>query len=197
MDRRSLVLGGAALAAMTTQLRAQMPMRLKVAQPPLIQQPCAERCWAAAASMIFGSLGHPTDQKKIVEAVYGDLACGPAQQTGVIARAFNMPWLDDRGRQFRPTLEAGYDPQNNIVTLNHALIVNELTQDRPLLYADTHHCMVVVEAYYYPASTGPNIVGIGVLDPWSEHSEFRLVRSPEWLPSVQGGEMTYLAAVRI
>jgi hypothetical protein len=198
VDRRSLVLGGAALAAMTNQLRAQMPMRVKVTHPPqVVRQACAERCWAASASMIFGSLGHPIDQKKIIESTYGASACAPAQQEGAITRALGVSWQDDGGQQFRPAIKAGYDQQNDILAIDHAFIVNELREERPLLYANRHHCMVMVEAYVFPASTGPNIVSVGVLDPLADRPEFHLIQSPEWLPSTQGGEMTYLAAVRI
>jgi hypothetical protein len=197
MDRRAFVLSGAALVAIPAGLHAQMPMRMKVAHPRLVRQECAEWCWAASASMIFASLGHPTDQKKIVDAAYNGQVCAPAQQTGTITRLLDATWLDDDGRQFRPTIEAGYDQQNNILALNHTFIVDELTQDRLMLYANTHHCMVVVEAYYFPATTGPNVVSIGVLDPWSGGPEFRLLTAPELVPASKGGQLTYLAAVRI
>lgn len=146
--------------------------------------------------MIFASLGHPTNQMKIVQAAYPAPACNPAQ-TEIITRALNATWTDDEGRQFTPRIEAAYDQANGVTTVNNALIVEEILQDRPLLYANAHHCMVVVEAYYFPASTGPNVISAGVLDPWSGAAPFRLLAPPELLPASQGGQMTYLAAVHV
>jgi len=146
--------------------------------------------------MIFGSLGHPTDQMKIVKAAHQGPDCNPAQ-TGLITRVLSAPWTDDRGQQFTPRIEAGYDQVNGIAAVSNAFIVNEILQDRPLLYANTHHCMVVVEAYYFPAATGPNVVSVGVLDPWPGSPSFHLLTPGELLPASQGGQMMYLAAVRV
>jgi hypothetical protein len=196
VDRRSFVLGGAALAASTTTPRAQMPMRVRVVHPQLVQQECPEWCWAASAAMIFGSLGHPTNQMKIVQAADQAPACHPAQ-TGHITRVLNASWTDDQGQQFTPRIEAAYDQANGITAVNNVFIVNEILQDRPLLYANTHHCMVIVEAYYFPASSGPNVVNLGVLDPWIGSPSFHLLTPADLVPALKGGQMMYLAAVRI
>jgi hypothetical protein len=70
MNRRAFALGTVALAMSPSLLRAAgAPGRAFVAHPQLVQQQCPEWCWAASASMIFASGGHPTDQKKIVAGV--------------------------------------------------------------------------------------------------------------------------------
>jgi len=173
-----------------------MPMRVRVPHPQLVQQQCPEWCWAASAATIFGSSGHPTDQMKLVQAAGQASACNAAQ-TGFITRILNANWTDDQGKQFTPRIEAVYDQANGITAIDNAFIVNEILQDRPLLYANTHHCMVIVEAYYFPASTGPNVVNVGVLDPWTDAPSFHLLTPAELVPALKGGQMMYLAAVRV
>jgi hypothetical protein len=196
MDRRSFVFGAAGLLAAPGLSQAQMPMRAAVAHPALVRQQCPEWCWAASASMIFGSSGHPTDQKKFVVAAFGGLVCGP-QLPRTITQILYTPWIDDNGQQFLPQVEAGYDQLGGIVNINNAFIINELMQNRPLLYANTHPCMVVVQADYIPTPAGPNIVNVIVLDPFPGNPPVHPLSPPELVPAFQGGQMMYLAAVRI
>jgi hypothetical protein len=197
MNRRAFALGTVALAMSPSLLRAAgAPGRAFVAHPQLVQQQCPEWCWAASASMIFASGGHPTDQKKIVAGVNNGLACG-RQQPGIITQVLNGSWTDDYGQQFYPQVEAGYDQLNGIVNINNTFIINELTQNRPLLYANTHHCMVIVEADYFETPMGPNITDVLVLDPWPYNPSLHPLTPPELLPLFQGGQMMYLAAVRV
>jgi hypothetical protein len=116
--------------------------------------------------VVLGSLGfndfckrRASDRsKKIVAGVNNGLACGP-QQPGIITQVLNGSWTDDYGQQFYPQVEAGYDQLNGTVNINNTFIINELTQNRPLLYANTHHCMVIVEADYFETPMGPNVRG--------------------------------------
>ena len=112
------------------------------------------------------------------------------------------PWIDDCGEKFHPQIEAGFDQENGIVTIDNALIIAELQQKRPLLYANQHHCMVVVEADYYMTPLGPQIASLGVADPWPATATpfrppFHPLTEAELLPAFAGGEMMYLAAVRL
>lgn len=170
--------------------------------PDLVRQECAEWCWAAAASMIFGSLGHQVDQKRIVDAVYHGRLCAAVQNTAIVSQVLNSVWTDDDGEQFRPQIEAGYDQEHGVFAINNAIIINELSQNRALLYANTHHCMVIVEADYIQTPFGPKIINVGVLDPWPSNlppyqSSFHSLTPPELHPAYLGGQMMYLAAVRI
>ncbi len=88
MNRRSLILGSAALAACSPLQAAEVEIggrksavrrRVWVENPTLVQQQCPLWCWAASITMIFANLGHIINQKQIVERVFGSLVCEPAE----------------------------------------------------------------------------------------------------------------------
>lgn len=200
MDRRGFILGAAGLACSAAAVSAQV-QRASVARPTLVRQECAEWCWAASASMIFAHLGHPIDQKKIVAAAYGGLVCAAAQPI-TITNVLNAPWIDDHGQQFRPRIRAGYDQVDRINTIGtggaaNSFIVNELMQNRMLLYANTHHCMALAEVDFIMTPMGPNIVTAVVLDPWRFNPPEHPLIGPELSAAFLGGQMMYLAAVQI
>jgi hypothetical protein len=151
MNRRGFILGAAGLTLSPAIASAQV-QKAAVVRPTIVRQQCAEWCWAASASMVFAHLGHPIDQMKIVQGVYGAPACQTAQPV-TITRVLSRPWIDDRNQPFQPQIEAGYDQLDGINTIGaacvgNAFIVNELMQNRMLLYANTHHCMALVEVDY-------------------------------------------------
>jgi len=205
MNRRSFIYGAAAVALAPARACAELmapltdaPGRAFVPHPQFVAQQCVDWCWAASCSMIFGTLGHPIDQKKVVDFLYSDRACAPAPKTGDLTNLLSTSWVDDRGVRFRPRIEAGFDEENGIVAINDALIVAELTQKRPLLYANKDHCMVIVDADFVATPRGPRIVAMGALDPWrSSAAPYRRLSEAERRPAFLGGEMMYLAAVRI
>jgi hypothetical protein len=201
MRRREFILGAAGLVMSPAVIKAQGLQRISVARPALVRQECAEWCWAATASMVFAHLGHPIDQKKIVAAVFHGPVCSAAQPV-IITNVLNAPWIDDRGQQFRPLIAAGYDQLTGINTIGfggagNAFIVNELMHNRMLLYANTHHCMALVEVDYIATPAGPNIVNAIVLDPFPSNPPEHPLIGPELSAAFVGGQMMYLAAVRI
>jgi hypothetical protein len=210
MNRRSLILG-AGLAAVSSRLFGKQDtvgglQRAYVTQPQLVRQQCPEWCWAASSSMIFAAHGHPVDQTKIVERIFGPPpvgfppACVASGPTSTISRVLSEQWLDDSGKTFQPRITAGYDPSNGIVAITNAFIINELANDRPILYCNTHHAMVIVDFNYV---TGPGGVivpqQVGVLDPWPTSPPYHALTVPEMygVTMAPGGQMTYLAAVQI
>lgn len=205
MDRRAFIGALAGLAATTvvrasqTRIGPQSPMGVPymawVQRPALIRQQCPQWCWAASISMIFASHGHFVDQTDIVQKTYGRPVCVTSGNPISIARNLASNWVDSRGQPFSSRLVAAYDYYNGVQYINNAVIVNELTNDRPLLYCNTHHAMVVVSATYYATPAGPNIQTIGVMDPWPASAGFHTLSASEMLPATQqGGEMTFLAA---
>ncbi len=127
--------------------------------------------------MIFATLGHPIDQKKLVDFLYSDLTCAPAPRTRDLTRILDNSWIDDRGVPFRSRIEAAFDQENAVMAIDDALIVGELMRKRPLLYANKDHCMVIVQADFVATPNGPRIVGMGALDPspsdQPDHSPYR------------------------
>jgi hypothetical protein len=146
--------------------------------------------------MIFAAHGHPVDQKKIVERVFGQLACapGPALQ---VAQVLSAQWEDDNGDEFQSTVTAAYDFSNQILAIDNSIIISELARDSPLLYANTHHAMVICETDYFSTPYGPNIRNVGVLDPWPYSPAFHPLQPQEAYPVHTGGQMMFLAAVAI
>ena len=88
INRRSFLCMASAsvLASSVAHAEVFMPFapatgRAFVPHAEFVAQQCNDWCWAASCSMIFGTLGHPTDQKKLVDFLYSDMACAPAPQT--------------------------------------------------------------------------------------------------------------------
>jgi hypothetical protein len=156
MKRRQVLTGLTATFALPQLARAQgFVQQVSLAHPQLIRQQCAEWCWAASASMIFEMNGHPTDQKVIVSSVFGAPKCVPAGKSSVIGSVLSASWKDDNGDDFQSTVTAAYDAANNINLISNAFILNELANNRPLLYANTHHAMAVVGIKYIATPAGP------------------------------------------
>jgi papain like cysteine protease AvrRpt2 len=202
MRRREFVLGAAGLVVSPAVIKAQGLQRVSVVRPKRVLQECPQWCWAASASMIFSHLGHSIDQKKIVAAVFhGGLDCS-AVMPKTITDVLNAPWIDDSGQQFRPHVTAGYDHLAGINEIGfgaagNTFIVNELQQNRMLLHANTHHCMALVEVDYFDTPMGPNIVNAIVLDPFPPNPPEHPLPRAEGTAAFAGGQMMYLAAVRI
>jgi hypothetical protein len=145
--------------------------------------------------MIFKFFGHPVAQERIVTETYGQLACWPAFQYGIVSANLNKCWTDDSGNNFRSTLTAAYDAQAGVNAINNAIIINELLHQRPLLYGNTHHAMVIVGANYAPSPAGPAINEVDVMDPWPPNPRIHPLSPPEMFPVQAGGQMAYLASI--
>ncbi len=201
MDRRSFIFGAAGLAmspgcclAKAVSASYLLARRAYVACPEFVRQECPQWCWAASASMIFASLGHPIDQKRIVAGANHVLAC-MAQQSGIITSVLNAGWIDDNGAPFWPHVDASYDQVNREITITVDFIIEALLQNRPLLYANAHHCMVLAAIDYLETPAGTSIINANVLDPWPGAAPIHPLTPAELRPAFVGGQMTYLAAV--
>lgn len=209
INRRSFLRTAAAFAV-APSLNAQncgvvppgvMVCRAEVNIPQLIAaintQQCPEWCWAASISMIFSFYGHPIDQKEIVRQMFGNVVCFPAGSTLTIASALSRAWRDANGNVFRSRVVAAYDPANGINAINNTIIVNELQNDNPLLYCNQSHAMVNYLVDYTPTPSGPYVRAVGVVDPWPYSPRTHPLSGPEMLPVTLGGQMTFLASVRV
>lgn len=161
------------------------------------QQQCEEWCWAACISMIFDFYGHPMTQPDIVAATYGAVVCLPAGSSTTIERAFSRRYFDDRGVSFVSQVTAAYDFSNGINTFDNLLVVNDLSGNNPLLYCNTQHAMVVYAVDYIPTPNEPNVLAVHVVDPWPLSQSTHVLSAAEIVPANLGGEMTFLAAVRL
>jgi hypothetical protein len=190
-------LGRAAATPVGPMTSMGLPSRASVNHPAIVRQKCPEWCWAASASMIFAMHGHPINQSRIVSTVFGSAACVPAGITARIAGVLSSSWMDDGGSAFQANVIAAFDPANGVNAIDNAIIVNELAQNRPLLYCNTQHAMVVVSVDYYATPMGPNVQEVTVLDPWPYSPAAHPLQPVEMVPNLIGGQMTFLAAVQV
>ncbi|MGB6688316.1 MAG: C39 family peptidase [Terracidiphilus sp.] len=217
MDRRRL-LAGAALVGISRLLPAQNCAMVapgvalcsanisfpQVALAAEIQQ-CPEWCWAASISAVFNFFGYSVDQRTIVMRKYHQLVCAPSQTAAQIAAFLNTQWTDEStGNQFACRLTAAFDAMAHVGAINNAIIVNELLNQRPVMYCNLSHAMVIVGVTYFPTPI-PNIQSVTVMDPWPYSPRLHPLSAPEMVPAVfnplgqyvGGGQMSFLASVTV
>lgn len=89
---------------------------------------------------------------------------------------------------------------NGVAGITNDFIINELTNDRPVLYCNTHHAMVIVD-FNYVTGPGGTIIPqqVGVLDPFPFSPAYHPLTPPEMfgVTMAPGGQMTFLAAVHV
>lgn len=186
------------LGYVATPFGPAMVQRAYVRQPDRVVQQCAEWCWAASCAMIFSMFNHPTDQEEIVQRVFGgNLVCAPSPRAIVMADILSDTWTDSKGQTFVSQLTAAYDPQSGVNAINNAILVNEISNDRPILYANTHHAMVIVSVDFVQTAGGPDVQAVGVLDPWPFSPAYHMLTHLEMVPAHMGGQMTFAASVQV
>ncbi|MGB7801315.1 hypothetical protein [Buttiauxella sp.] len=182
-----------ALSPMTPQGKL---MRVYVNNPTRIIQHCELWCWAASIAMIFQSHGHQLDQDVIVRrSINSNMAICTTGTTTTMGNNLSQAWVDSQGIHFNSQVVAAYDIFNGILAINNSVLVNELANDRPLLYANKSHAMVIVSVDYIATPMGPDVKAVGVLDPWPASPAFHYLSPKEIYPAHMGGDMTFLAAV--
>lgn len=207
MNRRNFLSLLLCFTAMQSAKSAVMPlgpmtpqgqlMRAYVAHPKRVTQSCPFWCWAASISMIFEAHGYHIDQTEIVRRSFNsNVAICTTGNTSTMGNNLSQPWVDLQGRNFQSQVVAAYDYFNNINAINNMILINELIYDRPLLYANKSHAMVVVSIDYFMTPMGPDVKAVGVLDPWPASPGYHLLNPQEMVPVHMGGDMTFLAAVQ-
>jgi hypothetical protein len=214
MNRRKFV-SNAALAGFGQIARAQLPylppppQTAQIAFPQValaaeIQQ-CPEWCWAASLSAVFRFFGKTVDQRTIVMRKYGQLVCAPSQTAAQIAAFLNTQWIDEAtGRPFMCRLTAAFDAMAGVGAINNGIIVNELASQRPVIYCNLSHCMVIVGVTYLPTIPFPSIQNAMVMDPWPLSPRLHPLSPPEMFPAqfgplgyIGGGQMSFLGTVLV
>lgn len=163
-------------------------------------QKCQAWCWAASISMLFGLYGHPIDQIAVAEVLYGPKPpCITAQPSGILA-LLNRKWTDDNGDQFKCKTTSLYDSFLGIDNFTPQDAVDNLTGGDAMLLCTTHHCMVLTGLQYTNTPYGPNILVMGVADPWPLQPPFGGIRNlmpAEGRKISYGGQMTILASIDV
>lgn len=169
----------------------------------IIQQDCLEHCWAASIAGAFGYLGHPMDQDAIASEMFKSPQCLPAS-TGVINAVLNHQWVDSNGVNFTGRINGLFDPMNGLVNMDNAGLLAGLRADKPLLYCNASHCMVIVEMDVRMNMYGSLIAidQVVVADPFGNNG-FHQLSAPEMMPMGQPpagmpwGQLTYVASVDV
>lgn len=157
------------------------------------RQTMSQWCWAASIANIFAFYDHPVAQEEIVRTVYGRVVNLPAFTGSVIAQQVNRTWTDGNGKRFRARLTAAYDFDARVFAINNNFMINELRHERPFLYGNRSHCMVVTAIDFAPSS----VVNVGVFDPWPASGGARQLSQAEIVPMNRGGEMRFLATLTV
>lgn len=176
---------------------AFVPRKAYVNAPVHIMQSCPSFCWAASIAMIFAKHNHPIQQEKIVVEMFGSLVCAPAPTTALITSALSKSWVDDNGLPFTSQVTAAYDPTGGVVGLDNPMVINELSNDRPLLICNPHHAMVLAVIDYLDTPMGPNVQAVGVLDPHPGSPNFHYISPAEYTPVHMGGQLLFLGRVNV
>lgn len=208
MNRRNFLVGATGLAATPyltgcsvlgqfAGLPTTVSVNMSQLEQAIMRQQCPEWCWAASISMIFAFYGHPISQAQIVAQTYGAVTCLPAVNNAVIGTDLSRTYVDNLGRKFTSTVTAAFDPQNGYNSLSWAGIANELANDRPLVYCNTHHCEVIYSMTYDGFAANPIVTDVDVIDPWPTNPPAHSLTASEVTPVPLGGEMMFVAAVRV
>lgn len=160
------------------------------------EQRSSEWCWAACISMVFAHHGHKVAQERIVKEVYGRPVNKPAIAGEMVTAMLSRKWLDDKGNPFVSRISSLYDIEISAAVLPDKVIVEDLSNNRPLIVGTNAHMMIVTAAEYVETRHGPSVARIGVYDPYPGIGP-RQLDSYEMTPSEKGGGLTYLASVDV
>ncbi|MGE8063577.1 papain-like cysteine protease family protein [Pseudomonas sp. NPDC089569] len=162
-------------------------------QQTYANQYMSQWCWAASIQMIFAYYGYNVSQPDIVLQAYGTINNLPALSGAVISQALTRRWIDQNGRQFDVRLLAAYDADAGVYAINNQLILQSLAQERPLVFGNLSHAMVLTAAAFQNTPMGPQIFNLGFMDPWPGNGIRGLIDPLELRPMHLGGHLRYLA----
>jgi hypothetical protein len=141
--------------------------------------------------MVFAYYSHPVSQARIVAEAYGAPANIPALSGFVMASALNRRWVDDNGEPFDAMLRAAFDAQSGVDAINNAIIIEALGDGHPLIVGARGHATVATAVRYVPTPLGPNILEVGVFDPFPGRGARHLL--PDEMVPVPFGSLMFLA----
>ncbi|MGX5774868.1 papain-like cysteine protease family protein [Methylorubrum zatmanii] len=163
-------------------------------------QAMSQWCWAACISMICRWYGYPMRQDRIVNDVYGGVVDMPAAD-GNLTSALNHTWTADDGRRFRISAET-FSPALGTANVSNERVIDDLSNDRPLLNGSGTHATVVARVdYVQSAGQPPRVMRVHVIDPWPGAAPgpqmARFLDASEMTPIQHGGSLRYLASITV
>jgi hypothetical protein len=166
------------------------------AQKAFKAQEQSQWCWAAGISMLFSYYNHPVSQERIVKSLYGATVNLPSGPGWNIASRLNSVWDDDNNKRFKSQLTAAFDADAGVNAVNNAWLVNELDHEHPFIIGTNGHAVVATAIQYFQTPYGPNVVGVGVFDPWPGRGA-RTLTPVEVVPVQAGGGLRFIATIKV
>jgi hypothetical protein len=213
-SRRTFLTAGAAAAAspalgvqlcpapglMPKSCSAMIDLQRYTAQSTHAMQLNSEWCWAACVSMICKFHGFDLSQPRIVQQMHGSLINKPGDDK-LLTEALNRAWEDDDGQPIR-TSAMVFSPILDKFDVDNRRVLDDLKNDFPLICGARKHATVVARADYYDGPDGrPLVFQVHVIDPYPGAAKpplyARLLEHDETVPVTIGGELRYLASVRV
>ncbi len=148
-------------------------------------------CWAACVGAIFAFHGFEVDQRRIVQATYGQAVNLPAHGRQ-IAAASSRNWTTDDGRRFTAYCDVLWDSQFHVGRPTAvADAAQELAEERPLIIGTGGHAMVLTAMTYLRDGYGRGQPHAAVVrDPWPGIGR-RPLSTQEWYGT------SFLARIRV
>lgn len=195
MDRRKFILAGAASAVgigttasadwRCTQFNWIGVQRCEagVSIPYFTsEQECKNWCWAACVQAVFKYHRRNVSQKRIVNRVYSDTGCYPANGPQIVS-AINGRWQDENGSSFHAYGEPLLDLQYGIQNPNAAAqVAMELANGNPLINGAVGHATMITAMSYYRDTNGngqPNKITVRHPWPYSKNKRFLTAREAQ------------------
>jgi hypothetical protein len=172
--------------------------RLPLSEVKAIQdtQHQSEWCWAASVQMIFAYHGLKVSQSRIVEETFGKIANIPAA-TPALMSALNRDWTSDAGKRFTSSVDELYSVDLRSDSLNNYDAIQLLVKDKPLLYCNLSHAMVLSEiSFRAVAGETPKVTAVRVIDPWPGKG-LRSLSLQEMVGAHAGGQMRLVASIDV
>lgn len=157
-------------------------------------------CWAACISMVCRWYGYPMKQDRIVNEIYGGTVNMPANDEN-LTKALNHTWTADDGRKFKISAET-FSPALGTASISNERIIDDLSNDRPLINGSRTHATVVARVDYIKAAgQPPQVLRAHVIDPWPGAAPgpqmARFLEMDEMTAVQLGGSLRYLASIKI
>ncbi len=176
---------------------------LRQHKPPYLPQSRENWCWAAAVANLFAYYNHGVSQEELVTAIYGSPTNAKSGPPENIAKLMNRTWRGSDGKAFSSKLTSVFDAIAGFQTpwMSNALVLAEITSNRPLIVCTRVHVMLVLSIDYCQATRGSNgqpaILSLNVLDPWPASIAFTQLVGPDIVPITRGGNVAFLAACQV
>lgn len=179
---------------------AMIDLQKYYSQETFARQLHSEWCWAACVSIICRFHGFHLSQPRIVQQMHGALINKPGDDR-LLTDALNRTWEDDDGKPLR-TSAIVFSPILDKFDVDNRRVLDDLKNDFPLLCGARKHATVVARADYYDGPDGrPLVFQVHVIDPYPGAAQpplfARVLEHDETVPVTLGGELRYLASIRV